>query len=175
MWYKYALKVNLFGLPVMERSIKTEKQKKRERQRKKLLQKLQYEENLTPEEAIQEVEEQLPEIPEEIQENVPIEESDIDVSDPTPETEFTPEDLQSNIQQIEYDPTSVIDFEKRHDNCRCYMEQFPIFNTGRIVEIKRVYRYNDTACDECKRTGDTFNQAEIERLVNKGIPRNLIP
>mgnify|MGYP000060738754 FL=1 len=175
MWYKYALNVNLFGLPVMDRQYKTEKQKKRERQRKKLLQQLQYEENLTPEEAIEAVEEQLPVTPEENDPEAPIDESDLDVTDPTPETEFTPEDLQSNIQQIEFDPTSLIDFEKRHDNCRCTMEQFPIFNMGKMIEVKRVWKYNDTACEECIRTGDFFNESEIKRLLNKGIPRNLIP
>ena len=175
MWYKYALKVNLFGLPVMDRSIKTDKQKKRERQRKKLLERLQFEEKLTPEEAVEKVEEEIPFLPEETEENAPLDASDIDVIDPTPETEFTPEDLQSNIEQIEYDPTSVIDFEKRHDNCRCNMSQIPIYNIGKLIEVKRVWNYNDTACDECKRTGDYFNQSEIDRLVNKGIPRNLIP
>ena len=79
MWYKYALNVNLFGLPVMDRQYKTEKQKKRERQRKKLLQQLQYEENLTPEEAIEAVEEQLPVTPEENDPEAPIDESDLDM------------------------------------------------------------------------------------------------
>ena len=83
MWYKFAIKYNIFGLPIQgDMPIKEFASE---------------DEDLN----LQDINEDEDEIL-----NVESQDQEITVDDPTPEDEFTPEDLQKNIEILEQDPTS---------------------------------------------------------------------
>ena len=105
----------------------------------------------------------------EIPEDVPA------IVDKTPEDPFTPQDLQSNLQEIEMDPTVLDALPQFHDNCHCYLRRLPIYIDNKLVETKRIWEFNENACDDCIKTALKFNNDEIQRLVNLGIDLNSIP
>jgi hypothetical protein len=115
--------------------------------------------------------EENPESPEtlDIPDDVPV------IVDNTPDDPFTPEDLQSNLEQIEMDPTVLDALPKFHDNCHCYLRRVPIYLDNRLVETKRIWEFNENACDDCIKTALKFNNDEVQRLVNLGINLNSIP
>ena len=134
----------------------------------KKIKQFQTDPNLEPEVQeipLESVEEEVPEIPE----DVPV------IVDKTPEDPFTPEDLQSNLQQIEKDPTVLDALPKFHDNCHCYLRKLPIYIDNKLIETKRIWEFDNNACDDCIKTALKFNGDEIQRLVNLGINLNSIP
>jgi hypothetical protein len=104
-------------------------------------------------------------------EEKPLEE-DIEIDDPTPEDEFTPEDLQGNIQKIENDPTYGIKLPPLHSNCHCTIETLPILTSPGIKDGKRVWMKSERCCPVCEKSAIAFNEAEKMRLRNKGININ---
>lgn len=105
----------------------------------------------------------------EIPEDVP------EIVDQTPEDPFTPQDLQNNLQQIEKNPTILDALPQFHDNCHCYLRKLPIYIDNQLVETKRIWEFNENACDDCMKTALKFNNDEVQRLVNLGININSIP
>jgi hypothetical protein len=134
MWYREAIKYNIFGLPIS---------------------------GDVPVSQFAGDEEEA------VIEEKPLEEPEIE--DPTPEDELTPDDLQDNIQKIEQDPTVGIKLPPLHNNCRCIIKTLPILSQPGLQDGRRVWERSETCCDVCERTAYMFNQAEIQRLRNKGI------
>ena len=156
MWYREAKKFNMFGLPISGD--------------------LKF--NLFADEDVDETQtEETPlELPEEeVEETIPENPLDISVEDPTNDGEFTPEDLQDNMQKIENDPTAMIQLPPLHDRCHCVIETLPILSAPGIKDGKRVWKKSDNCCSKCYETSLKFNEAEVQRLLNKGIDLNLIP
>lgn len=135
MWYKEAIKYNVFGLPISSDP------------KVKLF--------------AEDDEEQ-------ILEEKPLEE-EVEIEDPTPENEFTPEDLQDNIQKMDEDPTFGIKLPPLHDNCRCIIETLPILSIPGIRDGRRIWNRSENCCPICEKSAMAFNIAEIQRLRNKGI------
>lgn len=104
---------------------------------------------------------------EDIVEEKPFEEPEIE--DPTPEDEFTPEDLQEKVEQITVDPTVGIKLPPLHNNCHCVIETLPILSIPGVRDGRRVWRRSENCCPVCERSAIAFNEAEIQRLRNKGI------
>lgn len=104
---------------------------------------------------------------EDIVEEKPFEEPEIE--DPTPEDEFTPEDLQEKVEQITVDPTVGIKLPPLHNNCHCVIETLPILSIPGVRDGRRVWRRSENCCPVCERSSIAFNEAEIQRLRNKGI------
>ena len=134
MWYRLAIKYNLYGLPISgDRPVSL----------------------FAGEDEDVEVEE------------APFEEPEIE--DPTPEDQFTPEDLEQKVEQITIDPTAGIKLPPLHNNCHCVIETLPILTSPGIQDGRRVWRRSENCCPVCERSAIAFNIAEIERLRNKGI------
>jgi hypothetical protein len=160
MWYKFAKKYNMFGLPISgDRKF-----------------------NLFADEDIDETQtEETPlELPEERDGQLgdksgspnPLE---ISIEDPSGDDNFTPDDLEQNIQKIENDPTALIQLPPLHDRCHCVIETLPILSAPGVKDGKRVWKKSDNCCPKCHETAIRFNEAEVQRLLNKGINLNAIP
>jgi hypothetical protein len=100
---------------------------------------------------------------------------EITVDDPSGDDNFTPEDLQDNIEKIENDPTALIQLPPLHDRCHCVIETLPILSMPGVKDGKRVWQKSDNCCPKCHETALGFNEAEVQRLLNKGIDINRIP
>ena len=140
MWYRNAIKYNIFGLPISSDAPVNLYAGE--------------DEEITVEEK-------------------PLEE-EIEIEDPTPEDDFTPEDLQDNIQKMDEDPTFGIKLPPLHNNCRCMIETLPILTTPGIQDGRRIWKRSERCCPVCERSANMFNQAEVQRLMNKGINVNPI-
>lgn len=165
MWYREAKKYNMFGLPIYGD--------------------LKF--NLFADEDADET--QTEETPLEIPENLLPEEQDeqlgdkegapnpleITIDDPSGDDNFTPEDLQENIETIEIDPTALIQLPPLHNRCHCIIETMPILSVPGIKDGKRVWQKSENCCPKCNETAIRFNEAEVQRLLNKGINLNAIP
>lgn len=152
MWYKFAIKYNIFGLPIQgDMPIKEFASE---------------DENLN----LQDINEDEDEIL-----NVDSQDQEITVDDPTPEDEFTPQDLQKNIEILEQDPTSNFALPPIHQNCRCKIKTLPILSVPGIRDGRRIWEKAEDCCPNCLMTAKAFNQAEFQRLINKGIDINVIP
>lgn len=134
MWYREAIKYNVFGLPISS----------------------------DPQVRLYAEDDE-----EQIVEEKPLE--DVEIEDPTPDTEFTPEDLQDNVQKMEQDPTFGIKLPPLHNNCRCVIETLPILSMPGIRDGRRVWNRSENCCPVCEKSARAFNEAEILRLRNKGI------
>jgi hypothetical protein len=110
---------------------------------------------------------------------------EITIDDPTPEDEFTPEDLQQNIQTLEQDPTANLKLPPLHNledpGCYCKIENRPLLSYPGVQDALRVWVVNhfnnDTGrpinnCPKCTESAKAFNVAEKIRLQNKGININ---
>lgn len=114
----------------------------------------------------------------------PTEVPEITLDDPTPEDEFTPEDLQQNIQKIEEDPTAPLKLPPLHSvgdpDCRCKIESRPLLNYPGVKDAHRIWIVNHfredgskiNNCQYCIDSAKEFNDKEIIRLRNKGINVN---
>lgn len=111
----------------------------------------------------------------ESEEEIPLPDDVPQIVDETPQDPFTPQDLQNNLDKIERDPTILDALPKFHDRCHCYLQRIPIFVNNELVESKRVWKFNDNACDDCIKTALKFNNDEVQRLLNLGIDPNSIP
>ena len=100
---------------------------------------------------------------------------EITVDDPSGDDNFTPEDLNQNVQKIENDPTALIQIPPLHDRCHCVIETLPILSIPGVKDGKRVWKKSDNCCPKCHETALGFNEAEVQRLLNKGIDINSIP
>ena len=171
MWYKLAKqKVNTFGQPISGKS----------------------KVKLFTDEEIPETEqpaEEQPDDSEEIETDEngvvippikPLPEEEVTIDDPSNDDVFTPEDLQKNITKLEEDPTIGIKLPKSengegedlHPNCHCRIVTLPILSKIGVQEGRRVWKHSENCCDQCRMTAQQFNQAEIQRLLNKGIDVN---
>lgn len=160
MWYRLAKKYNMFGLPISG----------------DLKFSLFADEDLDETEAA----ETPLELPEERDEQMGSESGspnplEITVDDPSGDDNFTPEDLQNNVQKIENDPTVLIQLPPLHDRCHCVIETLPILSMPGVKDGKRVWQKSDNCCPKCHETALGFNEAEVQRLLNKGIDVNRIP
>lgn len=112
----------------------------------------------------------------------PIPELEITIDDPTGDGFFSPEDLQTNIQKIEEDPTVGMKLPPLHDpgdpNCYCKIESRPLLSYPGVQDALRVWVVNhfnnETGrpiqnCPKCIASAKAFNDAEKIRLRNKGI------
>lgn len=159
MWYRQAKKFNIFGLPISGDA------------------KFKYfAEEESEEQEVEETPFQQPDSEE--QDNIeqeivnPVE---VEVEDQTPQDEFTPEDLQENIEKIDNDPTVMLALPPLHDNCRCKVSTLPILSVPGVRDGRRVWRKSEDCCEKCEASAIEFNQAEINRLLLKGIDINAIP
>ena len=134
MWYREAIKFNVFGLPISS----------------------------DPKVRLYAEDDE-----EQIVEEKPLE--DVEIEDPTPDTEFTPEDLQDNVQKMEQDPTFGIKLPPLHNNCHCVIETLPILSIPGARDGRRVWNRSENCCPVCEKSAIAFNTAEIQRLRNKGI------
>lgn len=146
MWYKFAKKYNQFGLPISGDTF---------------VKQFAGEENIPTDENDVEIIKTV-ESEEEI------------VDDPTPQNEITPEDVETNIQILESDPTANIKLPPLHNNCHCYIETLPILTQLNVNDGRRVWQKAENCCPICEQSAKTFNQAEITRLLNSGIDVNMI-
>ena len=155
MWYREAKKYNMFGFPISgDKKFKLFADEDEEAQ----------------------TEETPLELPEEETEEAPPENPlEITIEDPTNDGEFTPEDLEQNIQKIDQDPTAFIQLPPLHDRCHCVIETLPILSMPGVRDGKRVWQKSDNCCPKCHETALRFNEAEIQRLLIKGIDVNAIP
>ena len=169
MWYKTAKqKVNTFGLPISGKN------------RFKLF----ADEEEAPQEDLpledDNVEEEVDEQGIVIPPIDPKPEEEVTIDDPTNDGEFSPEDLQTNIRAMEEDPTINIKLPKSengegedlHPNCHCRIITLPILSKIGVKEGRRVWKHSENCCEKCRLTAQQFNQAEIQRLLNKGIDVN---
>jgi hypothetical protein len=174
MWYKEAKqKVNTFGLPISGKS----KFKLFADEDTTIENDVPQEENIpeedTPEEQVDENGIVIPPID-------PKPEEEVTIDDPTNDGEFSPEDLQTNIKAMEEDPTIGIKLPKSesgegedlHPNCHCRIITLPILSKIGVNEGRRVWKHSENCCEKCRLTAQQFNQAEIQRLLNKGIDVN---
>jgi hypothetical protein len=170
MWYKIAKqKFNTFGLPISGKSrIKSFADEE-------LLQ-----EEIAPEEVEDTTEEQLDDNGIVIPSIDAQPENEVTIDDPTNDGEFSPEDLQTNIKNLEEDPTIGIKLPKSengegediHPNCHCRIITLPILSKIGVQEGRRIWKHSENCCEKCRLTAQQFNQAEIQRLLNKGIDVN---
>lgn len=164
MWYKFAKKYNMFGLPIsgdlkfnlfadedLDESTATETP-------------LEIPDTDLPEERDDQLEDQ----------EGPPNPLEITIDDPSGDDNFSSEDLQDNIQKIESDPTALIQLPPLHNRCHCVIETFPILSVPGVKDGKRVWQKSDNCCEKCRETAIKFNEAEIQRLLNKGIDLNRI-
>lgn len=146
MWYRLAIKYNQFGLPISGgRRIKE----------------FAGEDDTAIDENQVEVIE-------------PVEPEDDLIEDPTPQDEITSEDVETNIEILETDPTANIKLPPLHNNCHCYIETLPILSQLNVNDGRRVWQKAENCCPVCEQSAYTFNQAEITRLLNSGIDVNAI-
>lgn len=103
---------------------------------------------------------------------LPIEENPIE--DITPEDEITPEDVDANVAKIDNDPTAMIKLPPLHDNCHCYIETMPILSETNVNDGRRIWQKAENCCPVCEISARSFNQAEVQRLLNLGINVNSI-
>lgn len=164
MWYKFAKKYNMFGLPISG-DLKFN-----------LFADEDAEETTAEETPLEIPETDLPEErDDQLGENEgPPNPLEISIDDPSGDDNFTPEDLQQNIDSIENDPTALIQLPPLHDRCHCVIKTLPILSTPGIRDGKRVWQKSDNCCPKCHETALRFNEAEIQRLLNKGIDLNTI-
>lgn len=156
MWYRQAKKFNIFGLPISgDKKFKYFADEESEEQS--------AEETPLEQPDLEEVE---PEI---------VNPVEIEVEDQSPEDDFTPDDLQENIEKIDNDPTVLLALPPLHDNCRCVIHTLPILSTPGIRDGRRVWRKSEDCCEKCEASAIEFNQAEVYRLLLKGIDINAIP
>ena len=162
MWYrqakKFKKKFNIFGLPI-EGDKKFKYFAEEESEDETLEQDVQ-------ELPFEQSEEEVVEIA-----NPP----DIQIEDQTPEDEFTPEDLQNNIEKIENDPTALLQLPPLHNNCHCVVETLPFLSQPGMNDGRRVWKKSENCCEKCEMSAIEFNNAEVQRLLNKGIDMNVIP
>lgn len=159
MWYRQAKKFNIFGLPISGDA------------------KFKYfAEEESEEQEVEETPFQQPDSEEEdnIEQEI-VNLVEVEVEDQTPQDEFTPEDLQENIEKIDSDPTVMLALPPLHDNCRCKVSTLPILSVPGVRDGRRVWRKSEDCCEKCEASAIEFNQAEINRLLLKGIDINAIP
>lgn len=156
MWYRQAKKFNIFGLPISgDKKFKY------------------FAEEESEEQSAEETPFEQPDLTEEEPEIVnPVE---VEVEDQSPEDDFTPDDLQENIEKIDNDPTVLLALPPLHDNCRCEVHTLPILSTPGIRDGRRVWRKSEDCCEKCEASAIEFNKAEVNRLLLKGIDINAIP
>lgn len=165
MWYREAKKFNMFGLPISG-------------DRKFSLFADEDDDDLQAEETPLELpEEELPEERDEQlgDESGPPNPLEISVEDPSGDEIFTPDDLNKNVDKIDNDPTALIQLPPLHDRCHCVIETLPILSNPGVRDGKRVWQKSDNCCPKCHETALRFNEAEVQRLLNKGINLNSIP
>ena len=172
MWYKSAKqKVNLFGKPI------SDKPKVKTFQSTEDVDETLVDEKDSNEPVVDDKGIEIPQI-----DQKPVE---ISIDDPTPEDPFTPEDLQTVINEIDQDPTSIIKLPAApedygeidlglHENCRCKIVTIPIRSKLNVQEGRRIWKHAENCCESCLLTAREFNQAEIIRLRNLGIDVNAI-
>jgi hypothetical protein len=134
MWYREAIKYNIYGLPIAGDPLVSEFAGE-------------------DEEADVEVK--------------PLEEPENE--DPSPEDDFTPEDLEQKVEQITNDPTAGLRLPPLHNNCRCQVKTLPVLSQPGIRDGRRVWERSEFCCEICRLSAEAFNAAEIQRLRNKGI------
>ena len=164
MWYKFAKKYNMFGLPISG-DLKFNL----------------FADEDADESTVEETPLEIPdtELPEERDEQLgenegPPNPLEITVEDPSGDDNFTTEDLQENVEKIENDPTAIIQLPPLHDRCHCRIETFPILSIPGVRDGKRVWQKSENCCPKCFETAVKFNEAEVQRLLNKGIDLNRI-
>ena len=165
MWYREAKKFNMFGLPIsgdLKFSLFADEDSDESKSQETPLE---LPENELPEER----DEQLGE------ESGPPNPLEISIEDPSGDDNFTTEDLEQNIDKIENDPTALIQLPPLHDRCHCVIETLPILSAPGVKDGKRVWQKSDNCCPKCHETALRFNEAEVQRLLNKGINLNAIP
>jgi hypothetical protein len=144
MWYRQAKKFNIFGLPISGD-----------------LQISQFsgedEEIITDETPLE-----IPEIQEP------------ELEDPTPEDEFTPQDLEQKVEQMTEDPTAGLQLPPLHNNCRCRVKTLPFLSQPGLKDGRRVWERSEECCGACELSAKAFNEAEVQRLLNKGIDVNRV-
>lgn len=165
MWYKFAKKYNMFGLPISG-DLKFN-----------LFADEDAEESTSEETPLEIPETDLPEErDDQLGDNEgPPNPLEISIDDPSGDGNFTPEDLQQNINSIENDPTALIQLPPLHNRCHCVIETLPILSAPGVKDGKRVWKKSDNCCPKCHETAIRFNEAEVQRLLNKGINLNAIP
>jgi hypothetical protein len=129
MWYRQSKKYNIFGLPISGDM------------------KFKY---FAEEDSEDESVEETPfEIPEEETETItePDIPEEITTDDPTPDDNFSPEDLQSNIEKIENDPTVLLALPPLHDRCRCEVQTLPILSSPGVRDGRRIWRRSEDCCE----------------------------
>ena len=157
MWYRQAKKFNIFGLPISS-----------DKKFKYFAEEDSEEQNV--EETPLEIEE-TPELPENEDKTF----DPITTEDPTPQNEFTPEDLENQIEKIDSDPTVLLALPPLHDNCRCEVSTLPILSVPGVRDGRRIWRKSEDCCPVCETSALEFNNAEVQRLLLKGIDINAIP
>ncbi len=159
MWYRQAKKYNIFGLPISgDKKFKF------------------FAEEDSEDTDIQETPLEQEEVTEEPEsEEGIINPIEVDVEDETPADEFTPEDLEKNVEKIENDPTVMMQLPPLHDNCHCEVITLPVLSAPGVRDGRRVWKRSENCCEKCEASAIEFNRAELQRLTNKGIDINTIP
>ncbi len=110
-------------------------------------------------------------------EQTPLQEPEIqepELEDPTPEDEFTPQDLEQKVEEMTEDPTAGLQLPPLHNNCRCRIKTLPFLSQPGINDGRRVWERSEECCGVCEISAKAFNEAEVQRLLNKGIDVNRV-
>ena len=83
--------------------------------------------------------------------------------------------LQEQVEKIDSDPTVLLALPPLHDNCRCEVSTLPILSVPGIKDGRRIWRKSEDCCPVCESSALEFNNAEVQRLLLKGIDVNSIP
>lgn len=110
-------------------------------------------------------------------EQTPLQEPEIqepELEDPTPEDEFTPQDLEQKVEEMTEDPTAGLQLPPLHNNCRCRIKTLPFLSQPGLNDGRRVWERSEECCGVCEISAKAFNEAEVQRLLNKGIDVNRV-
>lgn len=145
MWYRIAVKYNIYGLPISGEPIVKQFA-------------IDDDENIDISET--------PTIDNELEDVTPQDEI-VTIEDPTPEDEFTTDDLENNVEILENDPTAMMKLPPLHENCRCVVETIPYLSDIFVNDGRRIWQKAQDCCPVCEKSALEFNRAEIIRLTNK--------
>ena len=56
-----------------------------------------------------------------------------------------------------------------------FLKTLPILSVPGVRDGRRVWRRSEDCCEKCEASANEFNNAEVQRLMLKGIDINAIP
>ena len=83
-------------------------------------------------------------------------------------------DLEQKVEQMTEDPTAGLQLPPLHNNCRCRVKTLPFLSQPGLKDGRRVWERSEECCGACELSAKAFNEAEVQRLLNKGIDVNRV-